>query len=136
MTKIKIENSEAAITVGDFLKFERKYKIDLPENFKKLLLKYNGGVESEGDKVIDMFYSLHHGDMTIEQAIETLQINEEILPKTYLPIGNSGTGHEITLCLEGDEKGKIVLFRHDTLEPEVIANSLEELLGVNDIDQL
>jgi hypothetical protein len=136
MDKIKIEDSEAPITKENLIQFEVKYKIVLPENYKKLLMKYNGGVESDGDKVIDSLYSIKYGDMTVEQAIETLQINEQILPREYLPIGNSGTGHEITLCINGSEKGKIFLFRHDSLEPEVLANSLEELMGIQSIDQL
>jgi cell wall assembly regulator SMI1 len=136
MSKINILDSENPIYLKDLNEFEKKVGRILPENYKSLLLKYNGGVEAEGDKVIDCFYSIKYGTTTVESAINILQIIEKTIPVEYLPFGNTGTGNEITIYLnEGDDYGKIFLFRPDELEPIVIANTLEELLGVASMDE-
>lgn len=110
MNKIKIVDSENPIFPSDIKQFEKEFSKVLPVNYKNLLLKYNGGVEEEGDKVIDSFYSIKYGPTTVENAINILQIIEQTIPDNYLPFGNTGTGNEITICLsEGDSYGKIYI---------------------------
>ena len=136
MNKIKIVESEPLITQMDIRTFENNFNKELPENYKQLLLKFNGGLESEGDRLLDTLYSLKYGNNTVEVAVKIHQILEKNIPLAFLPIGNTGTGNERTLCIEGDDLGKIFLFRHDELLPDLVANSLEELFGVNHIDEL
>lgn len=82
-------------------------------------------------------YSIKYGENTVEEAINTLQTIEENIPNEYLPIGTTSTGNEITILLkENQEKNPIFLFRYDELLPIRIADSLEELFGVQDIDEL
>lgn len=42
--KIYFEGLEDPITEKDILKFEKKFKVKLPEDYKEFLLKYNGGI--------------------------------------------------------------------------------------------
>jgi cell wall assembly regulator SMI1 len=87
--------------------------------------------------LLDILFSLKFGELTIEDSIQYNQILENNIPLGYIPIGYTGTGNEITINVKDENKiGKIYLFRHDELIPILIANSLEELLGVNSIDEL
>lgn len=134
---IKILDSEKQVSVLDFLEFERKYNISLPNNYKSFIKKYNGGYTDESDYV-DNFLSLKYGVVKIELLIDTHQIIENNIPSNYLPIALDWSDNPITINLnEGNDYGKIVKFYFDTdEEPEIIANSLEELLGVDNIDDL
>ncbi len=133
-----ITNSELNINKNDILDFEKNYKLILPENYKKFLLKYNGGqVDDEKREDLETFNSLKYGELTIEYMFNNYCIIEQLLDKDYLPIGNS-YGNPITLCLKaGKNYGKVIIFYFDRdEEPVVIADSLEALLGVKSMDEL
>jgi len=137
MAKIKLIESEENITTYDIIEFETIFNLELPENYKKLILKYNGGVDSVGDSIFTELYSIKYGELLVEDAINTLQIVEDTIPKNYLPIAATGTGNQITLHLKlGDDYGKIYLFCYDELEPRKIADSLEELFEVESIEDI
>ena len=136
MEKATITECEEQITKEDIAKFEIKFQFELPDNYKQLLLNYNGGVNSNDNMVLDQLFSLKHGELTIEEFINDMQILEKNIPRKYLPIGMTGTGNIITLLLEkGSNYGKLFLFRND-LTKHNLANSLEELLGVHHIGEL
>lgn len=138
MKKITIEESQQQVTNAEISEFETKYNIILPENYKKLIKKYNGGYDASDEHILNSIYSLKYGDNTIEDARKTLQIIEENIPLKFLPIGSTGTGNFITLFIDSTsaDNNKIFLFRHDDLEPILLTNSLEELLSVESIDDL
>jgi cell wall assembly regulator SMI1 len=136
MNKIIIERSKEKINSQDIQNLESKFNFVLPGNFKKLILKYNGGYIDDAI-YLDTLYSIKFGSLTIENAINDLQILEENIPRDYLPFANTGTGNQITIFLkEGNDYGKIFLFRYDEVEPKKIADSLEELFGVKNIEDL
>ncbi|MFK7749077.1 MAG: SMI1/KNR4 family protein [Kordia sp.] len=130
---MKIIESEKNINIIDINNLEEKYNVVFPENFKKLYLKYNGGLEETGEDIVDELYSIKYGKSTIEIVRDSLQISENNIPLYYLLFATTGVGHQIGVNLEDDS---IVLFRKDDLKPEVIANSLENLLKVNSIEEL
>ncbi|HLN94944.1 MAG TPA: SMI1/KNR4 family protein [Flavobacterium sp.] len=134
---ILIIDCEKNVTEKDVKDFEERYNVNLPIDLKKLLFKFNGGYTEDSDDV-DKFLSLKYGAITIEMMIETHQVTEQNLPKQYLPFALDWSGNPITVCLnEGRDYGKIVKFYFDTDdEPETIADSLEELLGVKSMDDL
>ncbi len=136
--RIMITNSELNINKNDIQDFEKNYNLILPENYKKFLLKYNGGqVDDDRCEDVQSFYSLKYGELTIDYVFENYCIIEPLLDKDYLPIGNS-YGNPITLCLKvGKDYGKVIIFYFDRdEEPVVIADSLEVLLGVKSMDEL
>ncbi len=138
MNKIVITDSEVNINKKDIQDFEKNYNLVLPENYKKFLLKYNGGqVDDDRCEDVQSFYSLKYGELTIDYVFENYCIIEPLLDKDYLPIGNS-YGNPITLCLKvGKDYGKVIIFYFDRdEEPVVIADSLEVLLGVKSMDEL
>ena len=137
MEKINIIESEKNITQNEIIEFETNFNLALPENYKKLILKYNGGIDSNGESILSEIYSIKYGNLLVERVIHTLQIIENNISRDYFPFATTGTGNEITLNLKaGSNYGKIYLFRYDELKPIKIADSLEELLGVKNIDEL
>ncbi len=130
---IKIIDPERSVTNDDIAKIEKKYAIPFPSNYKDLLKKYNGGY-TEDLEDIDTFLSIIYGKATVELVIETHQIEEKNIPAGFLPIALDWSNNPITISLKD---GKIIKYFFDTDEaPELIANSLEELLGINSIDEL
>ncbi|WP_430613027.1 SMI1/KNR4 family protein [Flavobacterium sp. JP2137] len=139
MKKLIIINSQQNITRNDILEFEKEYHLKLPENYIAFLLKYNGGgVYDYGSEYVQSFNSLKYGKLTLEETLYDYCIIEDLLDKDYLPIANGYGSNPVTLCLKaGEDYGKIIIFYFDMdEEPQIIADSLEELLGVKSIDEL
>ena len=134
---IKFEDAEQSLTQDEISTFEDNYKIKLPENYKTLILKYNGGLV-EGVDYIDTLLSIKYGPVTVNDTIEIHQILEDNIPKGYFPFADDWGGNPITLCLiEGSDYGKVVKFYFDTDdEPKIIAESLESLFKVSDINHI
>ncbi|MBP6731692.1 MAG: SMI1/KNR4 family protein [Chitinophagales bacterium] len=134
---IKFKSTSQSITIADIEEFETNFQVKLPANYKELLLKFNGGYNPNVDDTLRTLYSIRYGKHTVEFGIQVNQIWEDNIPKDYLGIGGTGLGDEITICVkEGDDYGKIFLFRLDTLEPELLSDSLEDFLGVESIEDL
>ena len=134
---IKLNNPSQSITIADIEEFEMNFQIKLPGNYRELLLKLNGGYNYNADDVLNTLYSIKHGENTVEFGIQVNQIWEKNIPKEYLAIGCTGVGDEITICIkEGENYGKIFLFRLDTFEADFLSESLEELLGVESVKEL
>jgi cell wall assembly regulator SMI1 len=137
MERAIINTTAKKVSIKEIETFEADYNVVIPHSYKKLLLKYNGGNNMNQNMLLDILFSLKFGELTIEDSIQYNQILENNIPLGYIPIGYTGTGNEITINVKDENKiGKIYLFRHDELIPILIANSLEELLGVNSIDEL
>jgi cell wall assembly regulator SMI1 len=137
MTKINIILSEKEVNDVDIKNFENNFNISLPNNFITHIKKYNGGLIKDSDDIRKLL-PLKYGSLNIEELIDTHQITEQNIPEGYLPIALDYSSNPITINLnEGENYGKIVIFELD-FEGEgfVIANSLEELLGVESIDDL
>ncbi len=130
---MKIIDSEKPININDINALEIRLNILFPENLKKLYLKYNGGIEETGEKIIDEIYSIKFGKSTIELVRNLLQITEKSISLNYLIFATTGVGHQISI---DTNNGEIVLFRKDKLDPEIITSSLEDLLEVKSIEDL
>lgn len=137
MNKLKILGGEKKLEAKDISEFEKKFNISLPDNYKKFILKHNGGYIDEYHDTLASFMPIKYGVGLVEHAIKVFSNDESILDKDFIPIANQHSGNPITLCLkEGENYGKIILFYFDRVEePELVANSLEELLGVKNIDE-
>lgn len=133
MKPYKIIESEKNISPDDLNNFENNYNIKLPENYKRLLLKYNGGITNDDDLIVSQLLSLKYGECTIEEWRD-LQLSENTAPLEFLLIAETGTGNVLGILLSDENLGKIYLFTEDDFQ--LYANSLEELLGVESIDEL
>lgn len=134
--KIEFHDPEKRLMLEEITAFENHYNINLPDNYKKLISKYNGGL-IEYSENIDTLLSIKYGKIKVEDIIKIHQVIEHNIPKEYFPFAVDFSNNPITLCLEnGLNYGKIIIFYFDVDRIEIIANSLEELLGVTSIDEL
>ena len=136
MEKITLSQSEEQISKSDLTDLEQECNITLPDNYKKLLLKFNGGVTYEHEYLFELM-SIKYGKYTVKELYRDSKITEKNLPDDYFPFAVTGTGNIITININHDsEYGKIFVFFNDRVENKKISNSLEELMGVEDIDDL
>ncbi len=135
MSKVKIIQSEKSITINDLIVFQQINNITIPENLKQLLLKYNGGITINSD-IFSQLLSIKYGELTMGEIVEYNQVLEKNIPDNYLPFAITGVGHFLTIKLANNNSGKIYVFRHDEFNPILIAESLEEILGVINISEL
>ncbi len=137
MLKLQITLSESKLSPLDIENFQSQFNYSLPQNVIKLISKFNGGLIKNSDDVRKLL-PIKYGKLTIEELIDTHQISEQNIPQGFLPIALDYSDNPIAINLnEGEDYCKIFLFELD-FEGEgfIIANSLEELLGVNSIDEL
>jgi len=134
---ITFNETEKKPIESDFVDFEKKFNIKIPLNLKSLLLKFNGGLTDDSE-FFNVLLSIKFGEITIESVIEDHQISEQNIPSGYLPFALDWSDNPLTICMKtGPDLHKIVMFYFDTdEEPEIVANSLEELLEVESIDDL
>lgn len=139
MKKLEFYEIEPPITNIDIGNIEERFAIKLPKNYKRLLLKFNGGIPSDytaysgGEEVsIGGFYSIKYGEILMEDAIKTFQITEKLIPTDCIPIGYDGFGNPYCISINEEDYGKIYCWFLDMGEEEgrLIADSLEEFLGV------
>ncbi|GEN78132.1 SMI1/KNR4 family protein [Chryseobacterium hagamense] len=132
--KTEITESENSITLADIQNVETEFNFTMPENLKKLYLKYNGGVVGDGYYEIN---SIKYGQVKIEDTIDSLQITEKHIPREYLPFASTAVGHILCIYIGNDsKKGQIYLFRYDEMEPTFYSKTLEEFFKINSIDDL
>lgn len=132
----KITEQEQNLTPADIQHIESKFNFKMPENLKKLYLKYNGGILDVGENSYDLD-SIKYGKSRMEESIDSFQIAEHHIPKEYLPFATTPVGHIICIYKgNGSNNGKIYLFRYDEMEPIFYNNTLEDFLEVSSIDQL
>jgi cell wall assembly regulator SMI1 len=130
------EQVENKITSKDLNDFEKEQNFKLPLEYRKLILKFNGGY-TENNPFFDTLKSIKYGSITVEKAMSVHQKWEQNIPNNFLPIANDFSDNIICINLEkGSDYGKIYCFYFDVNRLSKIANSLEELLGVNSIDDL
>ena len=111
--------------------FEAQIRIDLPDDYKKFLLEYNGGkhlpdffwIEYQHDgSIVYQFYGLY-------SEIGPFSINTYTgkdlygIPISMLPIGDDGTGNYICIGIYPDNLGEIFFLDHE-LHPVHDANSM------------
>ena len=150
---IIIEEAKKQITIGDITKVEKGLNINLPEDYKKHLLKYNGGHpikdgapminpidESETDIGIDWFLAIYEGESSnFLKAYHTFKIWQKRMPDELIPIANASCGDKICMSVKGDNYEKIYYWEHEIEasegeEPDysnvhLIANSFADFIN-------
>lgn len=135
--KFELVTMAESINEDDISAFETDYGITLPSNYREFILKRNGGLV-ERDKTINKFLSIKNGNLKVEDVIEIHQIYEQNIPTGYLPIAaDHGSNPIVYNMQEGEDYGKIILVDMDMdMVESILADSLEELLGVEKIEDL
>ena len=125
--------TETPIVSDDFIVFEDKNGLILPDEYKNHLLNHNGGVPENqyfNGVEIACFNSLKYGESTLIQ--DALDMMKDVLPDKFLPIAYDAGDNQICLNLnEGDEYGYVYYLPMDMgdIEPEFMAKSLTDVLS-------
>jgi len=126
--KIKKSNRFGKLSSRELQKFELKYALCLPEDYRKFLLKHNGGDPSPTDTIdfqengkttssnVQFIYGIHDGEYwaSLKWYLENLirRVVEE-----GLPIAGDSSGNQYILILRGNSEGQIYFWDHE-LETE------------------
>lgn len=134
---ITFKRVKESITESDLVEFESMIGLTLPEDYKKHMLKYNGGKPTPSLGVyfgtpnnsieLSRFHSIKYGSSTIKSRYED---SKRYLPGNHITIGYTITGN---LCMSLDEKsyGHIYVYYSD-VELEFLASSFTEFInGLN-----
>ncbi|MEJ5102685.1 SMI1/KNR4 family protein [Chryseobacterium sp. MYb328] len=125
MIDFEIENK--LITSDELHEFEIKTGISLPQDYKKHMLKYNGGSplsydlyfgEPDDGILLSGFKSIKYGTSLVEQ--------KDYLPPKYLSIGYTETGY-LAMSLDEKEYGNIFIY-YSEAELTLLAPSFTEFL--------
>ena len=138
MAIVNFIQEESSITNNDIIDFESNLKVQLPEKYKTLLLKFNGGIPDtdeifcNGEKdSIGCFFSIKYGSNLIEKYIHRLQEVEKLIPKEYIPIADSEGGNIYCISTKEKQVGQIFgwFLADGETEGIKLANDIEEFLG-------
>ena len=145
-------SSAEKINAEDIADFENEVGIKFPEDYKRFMLKSNGGTpeeewlydffdevtEVENTSVIREFFSLFSDEavkMSNLKKIYKTMTYEEMIPNDMLPIADDPGGNVIGISLNKDDYGYVYFINHeyddlDTgyLVKSKIAESLTEFL--------
>jgi len=116
-------------------KVEEKFNILFPEDFKEVILKYNGAspikmaydTEKTKERVAEYLLSFSPNDLdNIYEAYDSIKERgfKELIPIMRDPFGNF-------ICYDFTNKSnpKIMFWNHENNDVEYIANSFKEFLG-------
>ena len=147
-------NSAEQIKAEDIAEFENEVGIKFPEDYKRFMLKSNGGTpkeewlydffdevtEADNTSVIREFFSLFSDDTVkmgnLKKIYKTMTY-EEMIPDDMLPIADDPGGNVIAISLNKDDYGYMYFINHeyddlDTgyLVKSKIAESMSDFLDV------
>ena len=152
---ILIEGTKDQLTDSDIEKYTNELNINLPEDYKNYLLKYNGGHpikdgypmiecidndpnDNNGD--IAWFYAIYDGEHNnFLKAHYRFKIWQKRMPDELIPIGRGSGGDKICISVKGNNYGKVYFWDHEQEayegeEPDysnvhLIANSFADFIN-------
>lgn len=113
-------DSYSPLSPNDLAEVEAKIGLPLPEEYKSFLLTHNGGrpvldgVRHNGEHFdfIGHFYAVR-GEMYYDDLVRQIAEHEGMIPKGYLPIGESPGGDVFCLSLKKPTEGAVFHWDHE-----------------------
>ena len=128
---IMIHDSKSRLTSERISEVESGLNATFPPEYKKFLLKHNGGYPDPGtfsvgdsseESHVSYFFAIHDGDSS--NLLKTLKLVENRIPPNMLPIAYDDFGNLILLVVGGERAGQIFFWDHEK-EYEMNENDLE-----------
>lgn len=124
MLKRKLVNSSKKITEEDIKKVEKIIKLPLPEELKKIYLKYNGGEVEGGRKIyvseegmeyevksfLPIGYPRFEADSLLEDSYVFFVKEKKLIPKNFIPFAMDSGGFRY--CINVDD-GQVYVSNFD-----------------------
>lgn len=125
--EVEIKSNSEVLTEARLQGFESLIDVELPQPYRKFLLKYNGGYprpyyftisEEQGMGMVNIFYGIGEMYDNLEKKID---IFDEIIDTGFLPIADDSGGNQICLGLSEKYFGDVYFWIHDE-DPENMGN--------------
>jgi len=116
---VKMLDTYNNLSQKDIQDFETSNSIELTNNYKEFLLKWNGGIpdpgvfiipEWEGTTVMNYFYSIGDTDNDFEVYLDIYDLR---LPEGFIPVGNDAVGNAILLGILEPYYDQIYFWDHE-----------------------
>ncbi|QOS80377.1 SMI1/KNR4 family protein [Paenibacillus sp. JNUCC31] len=124
---MEIQGSNEVLTESRLQDFERINGVQLPQQYREFLLKYNGGYpkpyyftisKEQGIGMVNIFYGI--GEM-YDNLDKKVDIFDDILDAGFIPIADDSGGNQICLGLTEKHFGDVYFWIHDE-DPEDLGN--------------
>jgi cell wall assembly regulator SMI1 len=128
MKDLKMEKPRSPLRREDITRVERQLGVIFPEDYRRFLLRYNGGrpkpdlfrIEAAGpewDDIMNWFYCINPGDMygLVENNDELLRSR---MPPELIAIGDDPLGNQICIAVKGSKKGSVYFWDHENEAPD------------------
>ena len=122
---IKMLDTYQNLSQKDIEDFETSNSIELTDNYKEFLLKWNGGIpspstfiiseEEEDVSGVNYFYSIGDRDNDLEEFLDILRLR---LPEVFIYIADDPVGNGILLGISGPYYDQIYFWDHEN-EPDL-----------------
>jgi SMI1-KNR4 cell-wall len=130
-------DSERKISESEINEIESRYNISFSQEYKDLILKYNGGRPnktlfkgSDDGLILAEVYPLKYGKYTLEDALNKFSIIDKIIPEYLIPIGADPADNLICLSQKANEFGSIYVWMFDSIEElRFVAKTLNQVLS-------
>lgn len=131
-----ISGSGKKLTQGDIFILNKKLSLQIPDDYKKFLLKHNGGEPKEyaikfnenkfriGGEELGYFYGLETETENILDALDNLQ---HVLPKNLIPIADTPGGNFFLLSVNKGTYGNVFYKNHEIEDSFEFSDSKEKL---------
>jgi hypothetical protein len=141
--KVKFIKKGRKLSEKDIEVFEKENEMLLPEDYKKFLIKNNGGIPTPSTYTCpnNLGYNLIEGDRMSDFGIQYLNSLEEIyclrndngtFSENMFCIGEDSGGNYYYISVSGNDKGKIYFWYHekaDGINLYLIANSFDDFIN-------
>ncbi|KAB1158919.1 SMI1/KNR4 family protein [Tenacibaculum aiptasiae] len=129
---MKFIDTEKRITIKELDLFTESFNLNLPEEYKKHILKYNGGYPEDNyfqGKGINYFHSIKYGEYGSLE--DTLKRISDVLPDNFFPFAYDEGGNQFCISLRKEDYGKIYFCPMDMGEvvPELLVSSFEDFMS-------
>ena len=149
---MKIQDSGEKIDRVVLSELEKELNVKLPEDYKKFMIKNNGGTPAEdlafdfldvstnkkNSSIIQSFFVIYdeetYEDDDLKKSYRILQAYGAT-PSNMLPLGNDPGGNFICMCISGENYGKVFFADHELEDLEtgymvmsIIADSFSEFI--------
>jgi hypothetical protein len=115
-------NQFGKLSLEELTEFEKTNKIDLPQDYKKFLLTYNGGeplknTNQTPSTVVRYVLGMHNGDYD-SSLYKYIDMFGKRLPFSTFPIATDPLGNLFIMSMHPDNYGQIFFWEHEG-EPEI-----------------
>lgn len=116
--------------------FQEKYNIQLPEEYKKFLVCYNGGITVNTTFQINRvssnivgFYGLGNADKEFHfKQFDQMGMLREYIARGVLPIAYNDFGDKIAIGINHENTGRIYFLYHDMRKNVELATEFKEFI--------